>query len=200
VTHLTPDDLLDLAEGVRDPASVPHLSQCEQCRAALTELRDTMLEAAAVDVPEPSPLFWDHFSARVRDEVARESQNQAPVPFANSIRCWWRVAVPATAATAIILAAVAQFRTGHEPPVSPVSVAPPPIDLASAAAGPEQEAALALLGDLLAETTWDDVTAAGIRSGPGSLEGALNDLTSIERIELRRLLDEELAAARSPTS
>ena len=31
-----------------------------------------MSTAAQAEVPEPSPLFWDHFSARVRDAVAAE--------------------------------------------------------------------------------------------------------------------------------
>jgi hypothetical protein len=200
LTHLTPQQLIDLADGVRDEASVPHLSQCDDCRAVLSDLRNTIMEAADVEVPEPSPLFWEHFSARVRGEVAREARTGAPVPFGTSIRRWWRVAVPTAAAAAIILAVVATFRTDPEQTGPAAAVAPAPIDLTSAAAGPDEEAALALLGDLLAETTWDDVTAAGIRSGPGSLEGALYDLTSTERIELRRLLDEELAAARSPNS
>src|SRR5438105_826932 len=70
--HLTPEELIDLAEGARAEAAVPHLQACEICRHQIVTLRATMAAAADVDVPEPSPLFWDHLSQRVREAVAAE--------------------------------------------------------------------------------------------------------------------------------
>src|ERR1043166_5207100 len=68
--HLTPDELVDLADGTRRPASVPHLSKCDMCRRQVAELRSTLSLAASANIPEPSPLFWDQFSVRVRDAIA----------------------------------------------------------------------------------------------------------------------------------
>ncbi len=42
------------------------------CRAELARLDEVLRDVAAVDMPEPSPLFWDYLSARIRDRVAHE--------------------------------------------------------------------------------------------------------------------------------
>ncbi len=63
-----------------------------------------MSVAAEVEVPEPSPLFWDHLSARVGEAVAAE---QAPR------RSWIERAVVDAAGDAIGLrgrAAAPRFR------------------------------------------------------------------------------------------
>jgi len=70
--HLTEGELLDLAEGARPESSAGHLASCEACRRQLMDLRSAMTAAAAVDVPEPSPLFWEHLSVRVREAVEAE--------------------------------------------------------------------------------------------------------------------------------
>ena len=70
--HLQPDELVDLAEGTQAEASRPHLAACEACRRRLADLKAMMSAAVDVGVPEPSPLFWDHFSNRVHDAVAAE--------------------------------------------------------------------------------------------------------------------------------
>src|SRR3984893_7570781 len=71
-THLSPQDLIDLAEGFRDEWSAPHLRGCGTCQRELAELRRVMSVVAEVAVPEPSPLFWDHLSRRVREAVAAD--------------------------------------------------------------------------------------------------------------------------------
>src|SRR3974390_55701 len=78
MAHLKPARLVDLAAGVEAEQSVTPLAECEMCRRALAELRATMAaiktprDPGSNVVPEPSPLFWDHLSARVRDAVAEE--------------------------------------------------------------------------------------------------------------------------------
>src|SRR5580765_631780 len=67
--HLTPEQVVDVADGVGTASSTRHLRACTACQRQLTELRLATSMAAEVDVPEPSPLFWDHFSARVHDAV-----------------------------------------------------------------------------------------------------------------------------------
>ena len=75
--HLSPDHLIDLAEGTRPESSAPHLESCEACRRQLADMRAMMSAASEVAVPEPSPLFWDHLSERVRQAVALEAAGDA---------------------------------------------------------------------------------------------------------------------------
>src|SRR5438105_8300401 len=76
--HLQSQELIDLAEGARPESSAVHLQACDECRRRLTDLRAAMSAAATVDVPEPSPLFWDHFSARVHRAIEAERESPAP--------------------------------------------------------------------------------------------------------------------------
>src|SRR2546428_190985 len=71
MSHLSPEELIDIAEGTRLETSVPHLATCASCREQLVDVRE-MMSTVDVDVPEPSPLFWDHLSARVSAAVAAE--------------------------------------------------------------------------------------------------------------------------------
>jgi hypothetical protein len=84
--HLQPDDLVDLAEGTRPEASAPHLASCAECRRQLADMRAMMSAAADVDVPEPSPLFWDHLSARVSESVSGEGAPRADAGIGGGLR------------------------------------------------------------------------------------------------------------------
>ena len=70
--HCTPDELIDVVEGARAEASLPHLAACAACRQQLLELRAVLAEVRDVPVPEPSPAQWARLSARVREAVASE--------------------------------------------------------------------------------------------------------------------------------
>src|ERR1051325_8890597 len=101
--HLTPEELLDLAEGARAESAAPHLEPCAACREHVAALRATMSLAADVDVPEPSPLFWDHLSRRVREAVAAEeltTPTRSAAGWTLSWRSWaWAGAVAAAVIT-----------------------------------------------------------------------------------------------------
>src|SRR5436190_125575 len=75
--HLRPDELIDLAEGTRPESSASHLRTCEACRRQLADARAMIAAAADVDVPEPSPLFWEHFSVRVREAIGTQPMEVA---------------------------------------------------------------------------------------------------------------------------
>jgi hypothetical protein len=77
--HLRPDDFAAALDGTSGERATTHLTSCAMCREELATLRTQWDAVAAADVPEPSPLFWDHFSARVRQATV-----QAP-PDAG----WW---------------------------------------------------------------------------------------------------------------
>jgi hypothetical protein len=75
--HLKPEELVDLAEGTITESSVPHLAACAACRGQLEALRVMTTEACDFEVPEPSPLFWDHLSSRVQDAIAADHQQSS---------------------------------------------------------------------------------------------------------------------------
>ena len=187
--HLQPDELVDLAEGTRTESSVPHLAACEACRHQLAELKAMMSAAADVAVPEPSPLFWDHFSARVREAVAAEG-----VP-RRSFWSWPRLAMPvAAAAMAGVILAVALYTAPETRPDLPAAAPTPSvasIDLLSDPQSPD-DTALTLVAELSSDMDLDGAREAGLAGG-GSAEHAVTHLDGGELRELRRLLQEELA-------
>jgi hypothetical protein len=189
--HLTAEELLDLAEGCRPLSSAPHLAACEMCRQQLDELRDVMATLDA-DVPEPSPLFWEHFSARVRETVAADA---APVRSWFGVGRWpWTLAAAMSAAVVVIAAAL----TVRTPPalthVSPVVAEVPSADVGSAPA--VDDPSFSLLGDLAGSLDWDAAAEAGISMEVGTADSAVRELNDGERTELQRLLHEAMGTSR----
>jgi hypothetical protein len=188
--HLQPDELVDLAEGTRTESSVPHLAACEACRHQLADLKAMMAAAADVAVPEPSPLFWDHFSARVGEAVAAEG-----VP-RRAFWSWPRLALPVAAAAMAGVILTVALNTGRVTTPAMPAVAPTPsvasIDLLSDPQSPDDDTALTLVAELSSDMDLDGAREAGLAGG-GSAEHAVTHLDGGELRELRRLLQEELA-------
>ena len=195
--HLSPDELVDLAEGTSSGSSTRHLESCEACRRQLADMRAMLSAAAEVDVPEPSPLFWDHFSDRLRQAVAAEGAPRRA--------SWWepwswpRVVVPLSAAAfaAIIIAAVLGTRPGvppAPPAASPSSQASAGLDLPLfEPLDPSTDPSLSLVADLTAELDWDAASGMELTTHAGGSDEAVGELTKGELGELQRLLKEELA-------
>ena len=100
MSHLSPAEFVDLAEGTLDARRAAHAGTCDACRAQAAVVRDALqMTGAADDVPEPSPLFWDQLSARVRETVAREPRS--------SWQFGWRGVQPDAAMLAIAAAIIA---------------------------------------------------------------------------------------------
>ena len=78
--HLTPEEFVDAAEGSLSSDRLRHVERCEACGRQVSVLRELMREAGQAPVPEPSPLFWEQLSTRVRHAVGAEA---APK------RAWW---------------------------------------------------------------------------------------------------------------
>ena len=192
--HLKTDELVDIAEGTRSLASAPHLAGCVQCRVQLHELRAMMSAAQDVDVPEPSPLFWDHLSSRVQEAVAAEA-----VPR----RSWltaalWRRGVLdpllAVAVAALLIAVVLNSRA-----TGPASIASPPgVSVADAASDllsdvtADNDGSLTLVASLTDDVDLETAREAGL-APHGSAEHAVTHMSESELRELGRLLREELA-------
>ncbi len=195
--HLSNDDILDLAEQRGNPASRAHLAACPSCAARVDDLRAVLAEARAADVPEPSPLFWEHLSARVSDAVADEAQPGRAAAPVRWLRPAWLVAAATLAAVALVLLVV--VRPAPVPPAGPAAA--PAVPLAEGlpagsddTPGPDVlDEPWALVAALSDELPPDGALAAGLDPVPGSAEQAAETLSAGERDELVRLLEAELA-------
>jgi hypothetical protein len=200
MAHLTPARLVDLAEGVEAERAVTHLAECDACRRALADLRATMADAGPGnnEAPEPSPLFWDHLSARVREGVAALD---APAGL-SWVEHWLRprVVVPilAAAAAVVLVAVVASRRPIVQSPIpaTPLLIGEgaqlpslPPLEPLGAADDPS----LGLLADYGTALGWDEVREEmALPSHAGATDEAVITLSAEERQELQRLLKEEM--------
>jgi hypothetical protein len=200
MAHLTAARLVDLAEDARAESSVPHLAECDRCRRALAELRATMADVADVQVPEPSPLFWDHLSARVRDGVAEQGAPDRARWIGYLLRP--RLALPllASSLAAVIVAAVMLTRAVVPNPIpsTPLPVPSiaesgqlpslPPLEPLGVADDPS----LGLVADFGTTLGWDDMREEMVTDAGGS-DRAVIGLGAEERQELQRLLEQEMA-------
>ena len=102
--HLTSAQLVDFIEGVLPAERAAHVGACARCRQEADELRAVMCEVREVDVPEPSPLFWDHLSQRVRDACGAEPK----VGSSGWVPSWSlsRVALAVTTVTVVVAVVV----------------------------------------------------------------------------------------------
>ena len=194
--HLSPGTFVDLLDGTEPETAVSHLASCASCRNQLAELRATRQAASEAGVPEPSPLFWTHLSARVRDAVAGEPAQVAPWWH---VEWSWRAAGFASAAAAAVAVAVAL----QAPNRAPTDVRPPSRP-AAVAAGSEVGAAvtpatvladdesLGFVADLMGDLDWDAVSELGL-TGRGGSDRVVAEMNDGERVELQRLLSEALA-------
>lgn len=193
--HLTPEELIDVAEGARTEVSAPHLQTCDACRAQLADLRVIMaraVEANGADVPEPSPLFWDHLSARVREAVAAEGA--PPLTWFGWLQSGLLTPLSAVGFAVIVLAAAVMFGLRHVPVASAPSPAGVVADI-TPIAQPGDDASLDMVADLAAQVDWEaagDATVA-LHTHEDVAERAATQLSDGERRELGRLLQKELA-------
>jgi hypothetical protein len=178
--HLRPDEFVDAMDGALSTARGAHLEHCAECRAELDGLLLMQREAHADDAPEPSPLFWDHFSARVREATAREKR--AP-------QSWWRTGwQPIAALTVMAAAAVLVLQMRSMPPVVPPALAPV---TSTADGGFEDDGSWDIVMGLASEIAWDDIRDA-VTPATGAADAAIEELTGAQREALVRLLKQEI--------
>jgi hypothetical protein len=169
----------------------------------MTHRTDEEIIAAlqAVDVPEPSPLFWDHLSQRVREAVAAE-----PVPasdWTSRFRLAWATGVVAALAMVVIAVTMTTHRTPQVPgpasrvaggDVASVGHVQSPIDSGDPIEPLElsDDASWAVMGDLASQMDWDEAAAAGLVVTPGAAEGALSQLSGDEQRAVVEILQQEM--------
>ena len=198
--HLSNDERLAVAEGQPDAGG--HLEACPECRAAVDTLRETLALVREDAVPEPSPLFWEHLSRRVREAVAAEPAS-APGWLGRVGR--WR---PLAAAGALGVVAVAAWLMWAPAPTQPQPEAGPPMPAAAGSAGGVQVVAGAvsvedvvaeddspwqLVVDLASDLDLETAPDAGLFILPGSTERAVGQLSEEERQAFAELLRQEIA-------
>ncbi len=97
---LQPDEIIDLVDGVLDPARATHVESCGSCRGAAAEVRAALAEVATATMPEPSPYFWPAVNRRVHAAIAA-----APAA-RDGWRAWlaWDTLVPVAGMAAVLMA------------------------------------------------------------------------------------------------
>ena len=185
--HLDEGRLADAIDGRMDRADVIHLESCDPCRTQLAELRAVLEQVTAVPAPPPSPLFWEHFRAR----VARAIDEPGAMPSAWTIGARFRWL---TAASAILTVALVLLTMSIDPgtPGDPVVAVS-----GSAAAGTdvddvEQDEAWALVRSLAEDLDFESVHDAGVAPAPGAVDRAAVELTPSEQTALVELLEQEM--------
>ena len=202
--HLNETELIDLLDGVLPAVRREHAAACPECRHKADMLSHATEGIAGREVPEPSPLFWEQFSARVRQSIAE----QAPQGRRRALFTFPRAGIAAAiAAAAIVIVAVGLWRSGL--PFRGISV--PVHDAATASNGSAPEPALddfnvesdegwALVQSIADDLEVEDMDDAGVTARPGSAEHVTTGLSESERIELARLLQAEIKARGTESS
>jgi hypothetical protein len=191
MTHLSRTEFLDLVEDPDADQHRSHLESCEECRATAASLRATLADVRRDVETEPSPLFWDHFVARVSEAIRDES----PIVAEHDRLAWLRGHTAAWAAAALIvllgMTTLVWRVTLHAPTSVTSGPAEGPRRPVVDTRGPDKE--WTEVQDAVATLPWDATQAAdAIGAGPGTAEQVVMELTADERVELARLIEREM--------
>src|SRR5687767_7602540 len=156
MSHLRPDEMIDAVEDALAPARRAHLESCAACRDQAAQLAALLAETRAVTMPEPSPLFWERLSDRVRDAVKAHPR---AYPHGDRWLQWPVLAPVAGLALLLIALASAVSREPSDSQTAHVSMpsAPLAVDTATAA-----DAAWAVVSDLVGPLDIETAQEAGI--------------------------------------
>ena len=150
------------------------------------EMKDQEIDALvervtrALDVPEPSPLFWDHFPSRVRAAVSAAPHAPAPA--------WWRRPIVGVSLSLALCAALATWV------IVPRTALTPAVETTAIAEGTAVDAGWALVSASAESAGPDVLREAGFGVQPGGADAAIEDLTDDERAAFVALLQAEMKA------
>ena len=188
MSHLSSNQFADAAEGTVPPVVVEHLGHCDACRATLADLRSALTDAAVPERVEPSPLFWEHFSQRVR-----AATDVKAVPR----RLWtWRPVVLAAGFAGALVVGV--LLRPHTPPAASSAGAP----VATANATPSGTADAPSVDDgtvdvvsaVSGDLSFDEARVADLLPSGAGVALAVDHLTESQKRELLRIVREEIGA------
>ena len=197
--HLTESEFVDLLDGTLAPVRRQHVESCAACAAQAADLAMSAQGVEQADVPEPPPFFWTQFSARVGEAVSNEAARPAIARFGWARASWFAAAAGIAVA---LLVVVVTLRNAPED----VSVAAPVVlsrtagaDVADALPDDpvdlESDEAWAVVRALAEDLDDEQMDDEGVSAGSGATERMTLQLTEAERIELARLLQEQLRLA-----
>jgi hypothetical protein len=188
--HLRPEEFVDFVDGGK--RSTSHLDACPECRDHLDQMRQTMKMVADTDVPEPSPIFWDHLSSRVHEAIAND------ISIARPWLTGWFVpaSVAAIIALAFALSIYAPSRSANQQTPQPSASAAVTESIESTrelladTTANDNDPSLLIVSDLASAIDLDDASDAGM-APDNSAEHAITHMSTAELGELRLLLQEE---------
>ena len=209
MTHLSSQELVDLAEGGLSADRAAHLEACDRCRDEANDLRAIMSDVQEVEVPEPSPLFWEHLSRRVSDAVV-----SSDTPTRHEALGWrgWHSGHLRTVVTSatVVLAVVVGFSLVRDAGNGPgggvmtdgstpggvadeTTAALSTTDVGTTQVDAELDWALVLT--MVEAIEWEDGDPDAPFVDRQTIDGALLQLSADERRELVRLLEAELSGS-----
>jgi hypothetical protein len=177
--HLSTDDLASAVDGTLGAAASTHLETCASCRQVVAELSAVVAAMKAESVPEPSPLFWDLFSARVRMATEPESTpDQRP---------WWtsRPVLALGGLAVAVLLLVWSFPSSDRS-----ATIPAPATATSGATPTDPDVEWRAMSDMAASMTADDVRTATAPAPDRT--SMLSELSDDERAAFVALLKMEM--------
>lgn len=183
---LSPDEFVDLVDGILPAERRAHLLTCATCEAMAGDVGDALALAASAEVPEPPAFFWSSLNARVRAEIADTA--------ATGGRAWlrWDVLVPIAGLAAIVVAlASAVDRRVPVAPVTGPDVAVDALNRDATLADAGDDDALALMIELVGSLPEGAFDALGVTALP-DLGDAATALSVDEQRALAALLTSAL--------
>jgi hypothetical protein len=184
--HLSREDLLTRADGgALTAAAEGHLRGCLDCQGEVAQLEVTLGRVREADVPEPSPLFWEHLAAHVGRAVAQEPSPRAAISLPG-----WRWWAPASGLAAAVVALVVAVATPIDVPVTRPAAPAAAQAVVASASEDESGGAWALVVDVLAAADAGEGVDLGV--APSSAEFAAADLSDEDQARLVKVLNDEL--------
>ena len=174
--HFTESEFIDLLEGSLPAERVRHQDECAICRTQIEHLRAALASGSSADVPEPSPLFWNHFAQRVDQGIG-----------SHDARAGWLAGLTSI----LVLIAVMSRETRHNeiiPAATPAATADPLFEPDAPGTDDGWEA----VREAAEHSAWDDAHAAALAPRPDAADRAIDNLTEAERATLLALLAEDL--------
>jgi hypothetical protein len=160
-----------------------HLSD-EELIAALRE----------VDVPEPSPLFWDHLSERVREAVAAEPSPSSG--WASRFNLAWAAGVCGAITVLVLAVVVTTYHARSVTSTKAPATATDAVQAEESLPALQDDPSWAVMGDLTSQMDFDEAGAAGLIATPGAADSAILLLSQDEQRAAVDLLRQEIKNAK----